>query len=732
MHSAVESAYTQDLVLLGGGHTHALVLLQLAMRPLPGVRVTLVSESSMSPYSGMLPGLVAGHYRYEQVHYDLRRLCRHVGARFIHARVTQVDPRKQQVHLHDRPVLAYDTLSINVGATPDTQVPGAAQYSIAVKPISQFWVAWQQQRDLLLHSETRQRIAVVGGGAGSVELILAMAEALRPAARQHDWCLITRGSQLLPQYPPRLLRSLQRRFDDYGIQVHTDADVVKVDTEGLHLASGELLAADRVFWCTQARGASWLSDSLDVTEAGFVRVRPTLQTVSWPNIFAAGDCAWIDATPTPRAGVYAVRQAPVLAENLRRAIHQQPLHSYRPQRHFLSLLATGARHAVGARGAWSVAGKWVWYWKDFIDRRFMGMLQRLPVAPPPQSTEEYTLEPPAMRCGGCAGKLPASVLHQALATLDTGLGTGCPAPPRDDAAVLDWSASPDAELLVQSVDALKPLLDDPYLMGRIATLHALSDVFAMHASVHSAQLQLQLPAMAESLQVRDMQQLLLGVTEELEKAGGILVGGHSLEGDSLQIGLTVNGCAERARLRYKRGARAGEVLVLTKPLGSGVLFASAMRGFARAEWIDHALPWLLQSNQQAADCLADAGATALTDITGFGLAGHLLEMLAPDGLGARLSLSALPVMDGALECLAAGYESTLLPANRRVRHQMVVPEGVIDTPRYALLYDPQTQGGLLAAVPRQRAEKVMVDLRALSYQAARVGECIDGGSVLIE
>ncbi|MEZ5508375.1 MAG: selenide, water dikinase SelD [Gammaproteobacteria bacterium] len=726
-----DALLSHDLLLLGGGHTHALVLLRWAMQPVPGVRLTLVSENSDSPYSGMLPGLVAGHYQRDDVHIDLRRLCRHAGVRFIHAQVDKVDPHNRQVLLKDRPPLSYDTLSINVGATPDLSVPGAAQFSIPVKPISGFWPAWQQQRDQLLQAQEPADIAVVGGGAGSVELVLAMAYALRKAPVRHRLHLVTRGERLLPGYPALMLRWLLRRLHDAGITLHLQADITRVDAHQLSTADGRSIPAHTVFWCTQARAAGWLADSgFDVTTAGFVRVQPTLQTLRWPNIFAAGDCAWIDATPTARAGVYAVRQAPVLDANLRRHLQQQPLESYRPQRHFLSLLATGDRDAVGARGIWPLAGRWVWRWKDRIDRRFMAMLQQLPVLPPPQQSEAISLEPPSMRCGGCGGKVGADVLQQALAGLNGEEGA-CALPEPDDAAVIALSDDPAADVLVQSVDVLKPLLDDPWLTGRITTLHALSDLYAMHARPHSVQVQVQVPVMAEALQVRDLQQLLQGVQREVERAGARLLGGHTLEADTLQLGLTVNGLAQPGQLLRKRGVQVGDALILTKPIGSGALFAAAMRGAAHTAWIDQAIPLLLQSNQAAADILFQHAAHALTDITGFGLVGHLLEMLRPDGLGAQLTLERIPLLTGAEDCAVAGYHSTLAPANRRARHQVTLVDVAADDPRYTLLFDPQTQGGLLGAIPSAQAQSCIQALTAAGYQAAIIGECTASPGVQI-
>ena len=720
--------FQHDLILLGGGHSHALVLLRWAMQPLPGVRLTLVSELGESPYSGMLPGLVAGHYERDDVHIDLRRLCQHVGARFIQARVAGMDPHKRTVQLQDRPDLQYDTLSINVGATPDLSVPGAAEFSTPVKPIAHFWPRWLQVRDRLLASDQPQTIALVGGGAGSVELALSMAHRLQKAKARHRVMLVTRGAGLLPGYPQPMLRWLQQRLQRYDIQVTTHFDVARVEAGGLISSAGDSLPADEIFWCTQARAAVWPGASgLAVTDAGFVRVLPSLQTVDFPDIFAAGDCAWMDASPSARAGVYAVRQAPVLFQNLRRFIQGEPLRDYRPQHHFLSLLATGDKDAVGARGRLAIAGPWVWRWKDRIDRRFMNMLQQLPVQPPPRQDDNVTLEPPEMRCGGCGGKVGADVLRQALA----GVQQTCTLDASDDAAVIPLSEDPNQPALVQSVDALKPLFDDPWLFARITTQHALSDLYAMHAEPHSAQLQVQLPVAKEALQVRDLQQILQGVQQELAVAGATLLGGHTLEGDPLQLGLTVNGFATPAQLRKKIGARSGDGLILTKPLGVGAIFSAAMRGAARSDWVEQSIASMLQSNKMAADICARFSLHGLTDITGFGLLGHLLEMLGRDAPGAQLHLNSINVLPGAIDCINAGYRSTLSPANQRARHRVRLDGVKADDPRYQLLFDPQTSGGLLAAVAAEEADACWQALRQADIPAVLIGHCTDQDGVIV-
>ncbi len=363
----------RHLVLIGGGHTHALVLLQLAQRPYPDTRVTLISEADTSPYSGMLPGMVAGHYAPAEAHIALRPLCALAKVRLLVGRVVAVNAMYQQVQLESGESLDYDLLSINSGATPDLEVEGAGEHAIAVKPIATFWPRWLKVREALARAERAHSLAVVGGGAGSVELALAMAQSLRPLPLRHHIRIVTRGPVLLEDYPLPMRRWLAKRLIRHGVVVSCAAEVTRVGLQGLVTGTGARIAADHVFWCTQARGARWLAASgLPVTPRGFLRVSSCLQSLGDNRVFAAGDCAWIEGENLPRAGVYAVRQAPVLYANLQARLQgNERLQSYQPQSQFLSLLATGDKDAVGARGAVSLAGPWVWHLKDYIDRRFM-------------------------------------------------------------------------------------------------------------------------------------------------------------------------------------------------------------------------------------------------------------------------------------------------------------------------------------------------------------------------
>jgi selenide,water dikinase len=282
----------------------------------------------------------------------------------------------------------------------------------------------------------------------------------------------------------------------------------------------------------------------------------------------------------------------------------------------------------------------------------------------------------------------------------------------DDAAV---ARVPPGHLLVQSVDHFRAFIDDPYVFGQIAANHALSDLHAMGARPWTALAIASVPYGPGSKMRADLSAMLRGASEVLQAEGCALVGGHSGEAEEPALGFAVSGLAEMATLTRKSGLLPGDALILTKPLGTGIVLAGYMRGLTRARWLSAALDSMRRSNAAAAGILRDHGVTACTDVTGFGLAGHLLEMTRASAVAATIWRDVVPVLPGALELLAQNVESTLAPDNARA-----VPNLGTD-PSERVLIDPQTAGGLLAGVPRERAESCLRTLTRAGVVAAIVG-----------
>jgi selenide,water dikinase len=289
----------------------------------------------------------------------------------------------------------------------------------------------------------------------------------------------------------------------------------------------------------------------------------------------------------------------------------------------------------------------------------------------------------------------------------------------DDAAVV---RVPPGMALVHSVDFFRAFVDDPYRFGKVAANHALGDIFAMGAEPQSATAIATVPPGLEAKVEDTLFQMMSGAVEVLNAAGCALVGGHTGEGQELALGFAVNGLIDESlvNLTRKGGMQPGDVLILTKPIGTGTLLAAHARLAAKGRWIDAALQSMMVSNQRAARCLRAFGATACTDLTGFGLLGHLLEMTQPSGVDAELVLSDLPLLEGAEACVAAGIVSSLQPANVRLRHALYDQEELANHPRYPLIFDPQTAGGLLASVPADRGQDCLAALQAAGYAHAAI------------
>jgi selenide, water dikinase len=384
------AAATRHVVLVGGGHSHVGVLRSWGMQPVANVRLTLISTDTQAPYSGMLPGYVAGHYSHADVHIDLPRLATFAGATLCHDEVIGIDRQARTVLCRHSPPISYDFLSLNLGATPQVaQVPGALAHSVPVKPIARFNQRWLALLERVRSFSGTTTIAVVGGGAGGVELLLAMHYRLRRElqllGRNPDdlrFHLVTQIVEILPTHNAGVRRRFRAVLAERGVQVHAGTEVCEVQAGRLRAASGVVIDADEIIWVTQASGAPWLAATgLALDGDGFVKVNHHLQSVTDPRIFAAGDVAAMVGHPLEKAGVFAVRQARPLTDNLRASVLDQPLVTYRPQHSWLALISTGNRYAVASRGSLGFAGGWVWHWKDWIDRRFMRRFSELPGMP---------------------------------------------------------------------------------------------------------------------------------------------------------------------------------------------------------------------------------------------------------------------------------------------------------------------------------------------------------------
>jgi selenide,water dikinase len=497
--------------------------------------------------------------------------------------------------------------------------------------------------------------------------------------------------------------------------------VATIQDDHLMLSDGRRIPTWFTTGTAGARAQGWLAKTGLVLEDGFVAVGPTLQS-SDGAVFAAGDCAHLTETPRPKAGVFAVREAPVLYHNLRAALTGDPLRRYRPQRDYLKLISLGGKTALAEKFGTVFAGPVMWRWKDRIDQKFMDQFRDLPAMQPPALPALRTLGMEQALgnkplCGGCGAKVGRTTLRGALAALPKSERDDIRSLPGDDAALLLTGGARQ----VMTSDHLRSFTDDPALMTRIAAIHALGDIWAMGAAPQAATATVILPRLSSALQDRNLSEIMTVADQVMRAAGAEIVGGHTSSGDELTNGFTITGLCTDEPITLG-GGQAGDALILTKPLGSGVLMAAEMAGLAQGAWVLNAFDQMIQPQSEASRILS--GAHAMTDVTGFGLAGHLAGICEASGVGARLDLTQIPVMQGAVEMAAAGVRSSLFEDNRSL-----VPD-LSDTGKAALLFDPQTAGGLLAAVPEDQADALVARLCKAGYPAARIGVLVKGAGVI--
>jgi selenide,water dikinase len=691
------AAIETDLVLLGAGHAHVEVLRRFALRPPEDLRVTLVAREPCAIYTGMLAGLIRGEYTRQEAEIDLAPLAAAAGARLVLAEATAIDREGRAIRLAGRPALPFDLLSIDVGGVPD--MPEGA--GIPARPIGLL-----PERIAALETGLIEggRLAIVGGGAGGTELALALAARLGRRARL---TLVCAEREPLSGAPGSVRALARAALVQAGVELTCGVTAGAPKAGRLPLSDGTTLEADYVIWATGAVGAPFLSASgLACDAAGCVVVAPTLRSVSDAAIFAAGDCASVEGAARPKGGVWAVRAGAVLAENLARAAAGRSLMVWKPQTldprslgpmglkraaaspraGTLSVIGLGGGRALAWRGEhWHLAGKSVARWKSRIDRRWVARI--------------HALRPPAAFAGSPPAVAPGDGAMEAPALLP-----------------------PAGVAVVQSIALLRAPIGDPFLFGQIAAAHALAPIHAMGARPWTA---LGAGAAAPASPRRmaaDLAAMLAGAAGVFQAEGCTLSALRAAEAGETLLTFAVTGLGAPDRLWRPSRLRPGDTLILTKPLGTGIVLAGQSRGLTRAAWLQAATASMAATNAAAVAILRSAGTIAATAIAGLGLAGHLLEMLRASECTATLTLAALPALPGVPDLIARGVESPAATDNRRLLTTLP------DDTREALLTDPQTSGGLLAAVPAANAGACIAALTAAGIAAARVG-AVSAGAV---
>lgn len=732
----MERLPSKDVVLIGAGHTNLHVVRMWGKSPIPDVRLTLVSPTSVATYSGMLPGTLAGLYEPHEMLIDLHQLTQQNEVRLILSPCEGIDPGGRSLKLAGRPDIRFDAASVGVGSIPTgPELVRSHPGLVSIKPMFSF--PERLNNVVQMNTASPLRVTVAGAGAAGVEVAFCVQQYLKRRNRDSEITLIDANQVILKNYHSGTRRIAETELSTRGIRVLCERRIVGCRDRTLLFHSGEECEADVILWCVGASPPALLNEvDLPKSQRGFLLTEDTLQTVAGDPVFAVGDSGEMQHHPVPRAGVFAVRQGPILWDNLQRLIAGRPLTHYRPQRDFLSLLATGDGNAILQWRGISSYGQWCWRLKNWIDQKFLRMHRSVAMTagsavgiaeqrrePAATSNAENAVGARRMRCRGCGGKTSGRVLRQVL----NRLRLEQPGPPDplflqpEDAAMLAGASGP---VNVVSVDFFQAFLDDPWLTGRIAALHSLSDLWARGVTPKSAVAMITLPEGSTDQQSELLYQLLSGGIREMTANGATLVGGHTVDGDSLSVGFTVLGQTNAHGGFSKSGLRPGDRLVLTQPIGTGVILAANSMIRASARSMDTMIESMLLGNASASQIAQSHGVTGVTDVTGFGLAGHLLELLEASHASARIGLSKIPLLHGAADYLSLGIRSSLDDENRWIEHLIHGASSELkERPEWAALFDPQTSGGLLLAVPQALESRLLRELQAAGYHhASTIGE----------
>ncbi|MFT5584493.1 MAG: selenide,water dikinase, partial [Cognaticolwellia sp.] len=719
MTTSSQTKSLPHLVLIGAGHAHIQVLRMHLMRPFPA-RVTLVVDQCEAVYSGMVPGVLSGQYRPDQVVLDAWPLARKAGVRILVTRAERIDAQLKRVHIRARPALPYDLCSVDIGSTVrGLELPGVEEFALPSRPIGGFVERFERSLKELgtRDSDGEAELVVVGAGAAGIEVAFCAHARLQRMELNPKITLINAGKSLLPGKGNKVGPRIEELATERGITVLHGEKVAALTAGSVFLESGAEITAARCLWVTGAKARPVVQDSGLAHERGYMRVGETLQAIEHPELFAAGDCAHLDHAPwVPKAGVYAVRAGPILAYNLRAKLEGIPLRRFEPQKDFLTLLNLGDGCAIGTKWGRLLEGEWVFRLKNRIDQAFMDKFRVLGPQGAPNKAFERDMPPmpeEEMVCGGCAAKVGADPLSQVLSELS---------PVQDPAVVLGLDAADDAaalqresEVMVQSVDVFTAFVDDPFVVGWVASANSLSDLHACGVAPRVALALVNLPR--DSDHVDSLRQVMAGVRGHLAAENCTLMGGHTTVGDVLSVGLSVTGFAPAKEALWRNwDLGAGDALILSRPLGTGALFHADMAGGVGGEQIQHALGWMMRGNGPAARALLPLDPSAVTDVTGFGLAGHLIEMLRPKDLSAVLRASALPFLPGVRQLMDRGERSTFHDQNRE--HLLKVIRAELSGSALEILFDPQTGGGLLVACPPYAVQATLAALTQAGDQPA--------------
>ncbi len=718
MFKQQEIPINNDLVLIGGGHSHIMLIMELSKKPIQGNRITLISNEIDTPYSGMIPGFIEGIYSWRETHIDLYKLCFKLDIRFIHSEVLEISANNKEIILKNRPKIKFDVLSINTGIQSSNKtIKGALKYCVPVKPISKL------SKNFLTEIKNNNNIAFIGGGPASVELALGLQKRFKNTKSNLKISIITGKNGLLSSFPNKTRKVAKQTLQNSQINVIEKVEVIEVQKDTLILSDKTKLKIDKSILSTNGMAPEWIKKSdIILNRHNFIIVNNKFQT-NYNYVFAAGDIVDFNNQNLSKSGVFAVKSGKPLAKSIRGFIQKKISVSYKFQKNYLSIIGLSNGLAIATKYNLTFTSRFSFLLKKLIDQKFIKKFNDL-------NQDNYyifrnlfkvfdviihknnkNIPSNQMQCRGCAAKVDFNALKT---TLPKEIITTS-----EDAININ-----NYPKLYQSVDMISSIISDPYLLGKIAANHAISDIIAVNSKIISVQMILQLPFSNSEINSRDLEQVTSGAREVLKLANCSISGGHTMIGKDKDpiIGFSVMGEKKSVKNKTRSKLKVNDILILTERIGSGIIFAGINNDIIDSYYQIEVLNQMSQGNINFSKTSDKLKILFMTDITGFGLANHLLNLIKRDfgKTGLTIYPDKIPIFKGVTEALSKNVRSSLFEKNFNTAKKELVYDRetkLIDE----ILYDPQTVGGLAFIIPKEEKVKQFKILKENKIKFTEIG-----------
>ena len=686
----IENNFIKQLILIGGGHANVQVLKKLCMNSIKGLNTILISEHFEATYSGMTPGYIHEDFSKEEISIDLQRLCFNAGATFIKDKVIKLDTNHKELELQNSPPVNYDLLSINTGSISNIKKINVENTSkcFFVKPISSL-VKNLSQIDQIVKNK-KIKIVIIGGGVASYELAFSLKRRYESPIE-----ITILGKKILKEknLNKKTKNYLKRISENLNIKEYP-GEVISISEKYLTLNNGDKIDCDLSLVSTGASIENWLLESnLSKDEKGFIMVNDNLLSINDKNIFVTGDACSIENKSRPKSGVMAVRQGEILKENIFLKLIGKSLINYKPQNNWLYLIGTYKNYALLNYFFLSFHSRWCWGLKVWIDRKFINNFRfTTNLNMSKRNFELQNFKNIKMYCQGCGSKVSKDALVNYIKKTS------------DNIYLKDSSIISNKSLqILQTIDHIKLFSSlNPFDFGKISYLHSQNDILAAGGEVKSLSVSLSVPFSENSVEKFYLEYFMEGIKFEADKSGCIISSGHSYQSQEPGITLTLNG--EIKSNVSKNSAKTGDLIYLSRPLGTGYLIAAYFNNSEMLSGSDfeEILNNLKKENFFAVNSAINSGSQTMTDISGFGLSSHLIDICLSSNLSSELNLSHEILINSNIDLLKM-FKSTGFKNNHESSGEYIKISK--NHPLKNILFDPQTNGPMLIAINKQNQKK---------------------------